>query len=115
MKPDRTMCWMMTGWGKEVGQANGARGEFRSRVRGEFGQVDPWGRRGAEGRFGGVRPVRREGEVGSHDRGAGEGRRGERRGGEEPVAREGLRRAVRRGSWPFPEIGRGCEIAISQK
>ena len=45
---------MMTGWPGGVGQANKARGAYRSRLRKEFAEVDTSGRRRAEGRFGTV-------------------------------------------------------------
>ena len=43
---------MMTGWPGGVGQANGARGAYRSRLRNEFSEIDTSGRRG--GRKGGL-------------------------------------------------------------
>ena len=42
----------MTGWPNGVGQANGARGAYRSRLGNEFVEVDPSGRRGGLGQFG---------------------------------------------------------------
>ena len=60
---------MMTGWPGGVGQANGARGAYRSRLRNEFLflEVDTSGQRRAEGRFGAVWTVRGEEEVGTRD------------------------------------------------
>ena len=62
---------MMIGWPGGVGQANGARGAvpvaYRSRLRNEFAEVDPSGRRRAEGRFGAVWTVRDKEEVGTRD------------------------------------------------
>ena len=55
---------MMTGWPGGIGQANKARGAYRSRLRNEFAEVETSGRRRAEGRFGAVWG---EGEVGTRD------------------------------------------------
>ena len=61
---------MMTGWTGVLGEANGARGAFRSCLRNEFAEVVPSERRWVEGRFGHWPSLGRFGPVGAKARSA---------------------------------------------